>query len=169
MLKLSFIKLLSAAHLSGDLWFNEILKYTDNFDDALSLGKANDEIIPFISPIVAIKRNCDLTNSDIWPLAILNLNGNFNQTCMDVLAQHSNIYQSASVTVQMNDPFNARKITEFLKPKDLAISFPDYNQDSRRIKQEGSETWNSINGVQLNELLESIQLEDNKKIRIIMM
>lgn len=164
MLLIILFKLLSAYQLSGDLWYHEILKYVDNFEDALKIGQVNRELIPFLIPIQEIQRNCNLNNIDVWPVDYLMIRGNPNQHCLDLLRNHSHLYQAASITVPKENPLDSRRLLKVLKPNELKIIFPYYCSGTYRDVR----FCESINSTQLSHVLESIPTDKQKRISIIL-
>lgn len=160
------IKLLNAMHLPTEIVYNEIMvKHVDDFNDAITMGQASNELLSYITPIIAIKTQCSLNNSDIWPLKRLELYGNFNQQCLGILTNHSQIYQAVSLKVPVGSLFGARRAIELLKPKLLTLIFPNYNENNH----EEATIWNNVNGREFNSLMEGIQIDPNRRISIIMM
>lgn len=164
---LTLIELIAATLMPGAVLYDEVmLKYTAKFDDAFNMVKANQEILPYLLPVIEIKSHCGLTKTDVWPLHILNLHGTLNQHCLELLNNHSHIYKAATVTIPAGVPLSACRTVELLKPNILTIIFPDYNQYGFTTFQQQQSEWNSVNSVQLNLLMDRIQ--ENKRVSLIM-
>lgn len=169
MLALLFLtKLLYAMHLSIELLYHEIMvKYLHNFNDAINMCRANHDLIPFILPIIEIKRHCFFNNAEAWPLSRININGLLNQQCLELLKNHSHLYELASITIPVGVPLMACETIELLETNHLTIIFPDYNQYNRRNNYRGT-VWSSIDSFQLNSLMARIPITQKRRISISM-
>lgn len=131
------------------------------------IGRPTDiwynKIYHVLTPIVEIKTYCGLRNDDVWPRIMLHIHGSPDDNCLAMLEKHSHIYPSASVTVPRNDPLVAIRIIKALKPNNLTISFPNYNQASHFQEQEYANL-NSINSSVLQPILNIIEPERILKI-----
>lgn len=156
MLLLLLIQSMLVRSFPADILFNHILKYSTDFDDALNMAQVLPEIIPFVSPIVNIKISCGLIDSDVWPLKTLNLHGTFNHRCLALFEQHSHIYQEVSISVHLDNHIRASNIIEVSKPNTISIIF------TRGTNQ-------LLNSTHILYVLDSIPLNQNKHITLIMM
>lgn len=152
-----------SANLPMDFLRESLMNFA-SFDEVLKMRMVNREFYNFLAPYYDLKEQCGLENEDVWPPKILQLH-DIHQVqgpnCLNILGNHSRMYEEAIITVPMIDPSLAIRFINALNPRNsLTIIFPDYHD-----YKPGS-TLKSINSSQFRTVIERIEENPLKTIKI---
>lgn len=154
------------AKLPIELLRDSVINYA-SFDEVVQMRMVNQEFYNTLTPYFHIKEQCGLDKEDIWPpqmLRIKEIDDVQFPNCLNILKQHSHMYQEASITVPMIHPLASTKFINALNlVNSLTITFPDYHD---YISDKPVSTQNRINSSQIMPFLERIEENTGRSIKI---
>ena len=157
-----------SANLPIDFLRESLMNYA-SFDEILQMRLVNREFYNMLTPYFQIKDQCRLKNEDVWPPQMLKLHDIDKvqgPNCLNILKQHSNLYEEVLITVPMIDPSLAIRFINAVNPKkSLTINFPDYH-DYVFDQIISTQTQHSINSGQLKTILQFVEENDRRSIKI---
>lgn len=162
MLLLTLTQIIFAAEASVESYqklFNDI-----GFEEALQMRQGNRALNDILAPINAIKAQCGLNDDDVWPLKEINVYGNLNENCLQLLDENSHYYQSATLTVPTDSSVLYRTI-KTLKAKRLTLNFPN-NSGGSLVFPNQHDSYKNINTIQIINIFKRLSLYNYKSIAI---